>query len=119
MGLLDGGLAGVFASALSGIYLDATLHRANVEGDGKGGGSVTFDDEAVKVQLDRTTERTIDGNADTFQRILVLASGVDEIRVKDEITVKGIRWAIADVGTDPVMSYYDLAGRKSGRQAAS
>lgn len=119
MGLLDGGLASVFASAFSGFYLDATLHRATITDDGRGGGSAAFDDVPCKAQLDKTIERTVDGVVDTFQRILVLQAGLGEITTDDEITVKGVRWAIADVGTDPVDAYFDLAGRKSGREAAS
>lgn len=118
MGLLDGGLAGMFASALSGVYLDATLHRADIAGDGKGGGSITFADVPCKAQLDRTVERTIDGETDTYQRILVLQGDLGAINVNDEITVKGTRWLIADVGTDPAEVYFDLSGRKSGREAS-
>lgn len=120
MSLLDGGLASVFAGAFSSFYLDAELHRAVIAPDGKGGGTVDFvDPEPVKAQLDKTIERTVDGNVDTFQRILVLAHGLAPISTDDEITVKGTRWAIALIDTDPAGAYFDLAGRKSGRDGGS
>lgn len=119
MGLLDGGLASLFSTALSGLYLDATLHRATLTDNGKGGGSASFADQLVKAQLDRTIERKVDGVVDTYQRILVLASGLALITSDDEITVGDVRWSIADVSRDPAGAYFDLAGRKSGRQAAS
>lgn len=122
MGLLDGDLAAVFASAFDGFYLDSTLHRKNTADgdDGKGGG----EDRAflagvpVKAQLDATTQaqQAGDGYADTDQRILVLASGTPQITTDDEITVDGRRWAIASVSTDPAGAYYDLRGRLSASE---
>lgn len=121
MGLLDGGVARVFSSAFSGFYLDAILHRATITKDGKGGGSASFDDEAVKAQLDSATEahRSTEGYVDTDQRILVLAADLAQITTDDEITVDGRRWQIASVTVDPAGSYYDLRGRLSHRSAGS
>lgn len=122
MSLLDGGLASVFASAFTPFYLDASLHRAIVNEDGEGGGSIGFaDPETVKAQLDSTTQaqQGSDGYGDSDQRILVLASGVATISTDDEITLAGVRWAIASVTRDPAGAYYDLRGRKSGRDAGS
>lgn len=119
MGLLDGGLAGVFAAALGSIYSDATLHRATVTDDGAGGGSVSYSDTAVKAQLDRLTQAQRDGGyTDKDQRILVLASGLAEITTDDEITVDGRRWSVASVSTDPAQAYFDLVGRLSGVEAS-
>jgi len=118
MGLLDGGIAALFSSALAGLYLDATLHRATLADDGMGGGSASFADEAVKAQIDRTTaaQQGDDGYSDTDQRILVLAHGVAEPTTDDEITIDGLRWGIASVTRDPAGSHYDLRGRLSGRE---
>jgi hypothetical protein len=118
--MLDGAVAAVFSAAFSGFYLDATLHRATFTDDGMGGGSATFGEEAVKAQLDATTQaqRAAEGYTDTDQRILVLASGVDEITTDDEITVNDKRWAIASVSRDPAGAYYDLRGRLSGVEAS-
>lgn len=114
MGLLDGDLAATFASALSGIYLNGTLHRRTLTDDGQGGGSASSVDETVKVQVDQTTQAQRDGDfTDTDQRILVLAQGVSGITTDDEITAGGVRWAIASVSRDPAGAYYDLRGRRA------
>jgi head-tail adaptor len=113
MGLLDGGLARIFNGAFSGIFLDATLHRSTLTTDNKGGGTQAFVDEPVKAQLDfaSASMRASEGYVDTDQRIIVLAYGVDEITADDEITVKGKRWSIASVATDPATAAYELHGR--------
>lgn len=115
MGLLDGDLAAAFHGVFSSVYLDATLHRSTLTLNTAGGGSQSFVDEPVKAQLSRTTQSMRDraGYVDTDQRILVLAHGVDEIDPDCEITVRGKRWSIANVGTDPALAYYDLHGRKA------
>lgn len=117
MSLLGGDLAGVFSEALSGLYLDATLHRVTNTADGKGGGTTDRDDagEPVKAQLDVATEamRSADHYRETDVRILVLAHGVDAITSDHEITVNGQRWKIASVGRDPAGAYYDLHGRRA------
>jgi hypothetical protein len=121
MGLLDGDLAAVFASAFDGFYLDATLHKANLDDDGQGGGSVARSDYPAKAQLDSTTDRqqNSEGYVDTDQRIFVLASGLAmEPTTDDEITVDGRRWMIASVATDPAGAYYELRGRLSPVEAS-
>lgn len=120
MGLLDGGLANIFSAALSGIYLGAVLHRWSSTDDGQGGGTSSFADEAVKAQLDATTQaqRQETGYVDSDQRILVLADGVDPITVGDEISIRDQRWKIASVMTDPARAYYDLRGRLSAVEAS-
>ena len=117
MGLLDGGIARVMSGALSSIYLDATLHRATITPDGKGGGSTSFEDEPCKAQIDRTTQaqQRAGDFQDTDQRILVLAAGLDPISTDDEISAGGSRWAISSVSQDPAGAYFDLRGRLSGR----
>jgi hypothetical protein len=113
MSLLDGGIASIMSAALGGLYLDATLHRSSTTDDGQGGGSTTYADEAVKAQLDVATDamRQSEGYVDTDVRILVLASGVDKPDTDCQITMLGIRYGIANVGTDPAQSYWDLHGR--------
>lgn len=116
MGLLDGDLAATFGAAFSGIYLDATLHRATITFNGSGGGSASYADEPVKAQLTSTTEamRSSENYVDSDQRILVLAYNIDPITSEDEITVKGRRWSIADVNQDPAAARYEMRGRLSG-----
>lgn len=114
MGLLDGGGAALMASVFGGIYLDATLHRPTTTDDGMGGGSSTFADEPVKVQLEAVTEamRQAEGYTDRDVRILMLASGVPRPNSDCEVTVSGTRYAIQPpVGTDPAQSYWDMRGR--------
>jgi hypothetical protein len=125
MGLLDGGLAGVFAAALSPFYLDATLHRKNPAStdDGAGGGTNLpfLPGEAVKAQVDKTIQRTVEGVVDVFQSILVLqrvdVGGVStqlaRMNPDDEITAGGARWQIAVVETDPANAYFLLGGRRA------
>lgn len=113
MGLLDGGLAGVFSAALAPLYLDAALHRAILTDDGKGGGSESFvANEACKAQLDKTIERMIDGQMETLQSILMLQT-VTRPSPDDEITLDGTRWQIATIETDPANAYFLLGGRKA------
>ncbi len=116
MGLLDGGMARVFAGAFRGLYLDATLHRRQLVEDGLGGGSSTWIDEPVKAQLNSVTEamRSAEGFTDSDQRILVLADGVDLIDTDAEISVKGRRWGISSVGQDPAGAVFNLHGRDMG-----
>jgi hypothetical protein len=112
VGLLDGGLARIFRGAFAGIFLDATLHRRVFTGDDLGGGEASWVDEPVKASLDLVSERMrAEGFADADQRILVLAHGVAWPSTDDEITLKGKRWAISQVGTDPAQAAYDMRGR--------
>lgn len=123
MGLLDGGMAGVFGGIMSGFYPAATLHRAIITHDGEGGGSTAWaSDEDCRAQLDRTIERTVDGNVETLQSILLLqqfkdSDGVMQITARpssdDEITAGGSRWQIATIETDPAGAYFLLGGRAS------
>lgn len=114
--LLSGGLASVFSSAFSGIYLDATLHRPTFTDDGVGGGTTTFSDEVIKVQPEATTQAMRDspGYVDTDKRFLMLAFGVAEPDTDCEITLAGQRWSIANWSRDPASAYYDIHGRRAG-----
>jgi hypothetical protein len=123
MGLLDGGMAGVFGGIMSGFYPAATLHRAIITHDGEGGGSTAWAaGEDCRAQLDRTIERTVDGNVETLQSILLLqqfndGAGALQTTVRpstdDEISAGGSRWQIATIETDPAGAYFLLGGRAS------
>ena len=129
MGLLDGGMAGVFGGIMGSFYPAATLHRATITHDGEGGGSTAWAaDEACKAQLDKTIERMVDGNVETLQSILLLQQLKDDEGVMqsiarpssdDEITAGGSRWQIATVETDPANAYFLLGGRKSRLDSGS
>jgi hypothetical protein len=119
VGLLDGGLAQIFNSAFSGIFLDATLYRSTLTGDGAGGGSQTFAaGEPVKASLDAATMKMRESQRyiETDVRILVLANGMEPIGTDDEIEVKGQRWSIASVATDPATAAYELHGQLANTQ---
>jgi hypothetical protein len=124
MGLLDGGMAGVFGGIMGAFYPDALLHRAIITHDGEGGGSTAWAaDEDCKAQLDRTIERMVDGNVEKLQSILLLqlVNGEQIARPSsdDEITAGGSRWQIKTIETDPANSYFLLGGRKSRIEAGS
>lgn len=116
MGLLDGGGAAIMSAVFGGIFLDATLHRATFTDDGSGGGSTTYTNQSVKAQLEAATQamREAEGYVDTDMRIIVLAHGVMRPTSDDEITIRGVRYGIANVGTDPAQAYWDLHGRLAG-----
>lgn len=114
MGLLDGGVAAIFAQAFSGFYLDATLHRAGeityTNGVITGNGST---DIPAKAQIDAATYAMVnsDGYVDGDMRILILNPGVP-VTTDDEITVAGTRWKIQSVTQDPAIAYYECRGRR-------
>lgn len=115
MGMLDGGVAGLFGSIMGGYFLDATLYRGTITHDGEGGGSVTWADEDCKAQVDAATQamREAEGFIDTDVRILVLQQGLaGAITTDDELEVEGERYAIMSVGRDPAGAYFELRGRK-------
>ncbi len=116
MGLLDGGLARVFGSAMGAFYLDASLHRAVITEDGEGGGSLAWaEPEACKAQIDKVVERLYEGNPETFQSILLLqqpfGQQIADPGKDDEITVGGGRYAISMIEQDPARSYWLLMCR--------
>lgn len=121
MGLLDGGVAAIFSSAFEAFYLDASLYRGTLTDDGAGGGVQSFaSPEAIKAQLDATTEamQSAEGFVDTDQRILVLAYGVDPLSTDDEIQIGATRWQIASVNQDPAQAYYELRGRRASNNGS-
>jgi len=117
MGLLDGGLAEVFAGAFSAIYLDGQLYRpAAFADDGAGGGAdnAFADPEAVKVQIDAATQamRSAEGFVEGDVRILMLAHGVTSPDTDCEVAAGGTRYLVETVATDPAGTYYEMRGRR-------
>lgn len=117
MGLLDGGISAVFSSALSGLYLDGTLHAGtgapiydnNSEITGYTGG----DDVACKAQVDVATEamRRLEGFTEGDARIIVLAQGIGTITSDHRITVRGELWLILSADLDAAASHWTLRAR--------
>jgi len=118
MGLLDGGLTGVFASVFSAVYLDGTLHRRTVADDGAGTLAETWADHGCKVQPDAATERMITTLGFTSKDILIriLAGTIDITpNTDDEITIAtgpyAGRWSIASIPSDGAGTYFEFGGR--------
>lgn len=114
-GLLDGGIAAIFESAFSSLYLPATLHRQQRTELDDGGVTVSDIDYPCRAQLDAVTEamRQAPGYTDTDQRILILQGTLSVApTTDDEITIKGVRWGVESVAADPANSYWELRGSR-------
>lgn len=115
MSLLNGQLSAVFTRAFAGIYLPATLHSRAVADDGEGSLTAVWTDYPCRAQIDSMTEamRAQAGYADTDKRILVLA-GTLSIKPDTDcaITVKGERFNVASINSDPAESYWEIRGSR-------
>lgn len=108
--LLNGGLQGVFAGAFGSIYLPGTLWRVR-RTEGAGG---TFTETPIptpcRVQVDSATEamRGDAGYSDRDVSILILQGGLvgPAPTTDDQVTAKGVRWALASVIEDPASTYW-------------
>lgn len=118
MGVLDGGIAAAFSAALSGLYLDATLHRGT--GDpiydpdtGDVTGYLDTGDTAIKCQVDVATEamRRAEGYAEGDCRVIVLAQGIGTVSSDHEITVREQRWRILSAELDAAASHWTCRAR--------
>lgn len=118
MGILDGGIAAVFGAALSGLYLDGTLHA--------GTGEPVYDDDsnitgyeggesACKVQTDRTGDafRSSVGFAPGDVTLIVLAHGLGTRITSDHELTDGYgdRYSIQEADYDAARSHVVCRGR--------
>lgn len=115
MGLLDGGIRGLFGAAFSGFYLDGTLVRVTLVPDGQGGGTTTEATDPIKVQTDACTEamRKQAGYTSRDVRLLILQSGVPGDRIDTDCRVidgLGDEYEVAWVTADPANSYWECRG---------
>lgn len=118
MSLLDGGIAAVFASALSPFYLDATLHA--------GTGDPIYDDEGnitgyngagdvpIKCQVDSATEfmRQADGFAEGDVRLVILAQGIGPVNTDMRVTVRGAEHLLLSAELDAAASHWVCRARR-------
>lgn len=111
-------LPGIFAGVLRSLYQNGTLwRRPEVSDDGSGSIIVAAPDqwpsEAVSVQIEAATTamRQAEGYSDRDVRLLILASGIARPSTDDEVSVAGIRYALASVGQDPAQAYWECRGR--------
>jgi len=115
MGLLDGGLTSVVGGAFSWILLDATVHRRTLTDNGKGGMTETETLIEAKGMIDTATKamREADGFNDSDVALLLLAQGgVQELRLDDEVTIRGSRYhVLPPVALDAAMTHWTARGR--------
>lgn len=117
MGLLDGGLAAIFGSAFSGVYLDGAISSPGVRND-TDEGLIRYTDptsQDVSYQEERVTEamRRDPRYTDKDARVLVLQIGrggpVPRPTSGQTLTDKNAaRWTVVEVGSDPANTYWDL-----------
>ena len=111
MSLLDGQLASIFNAAFAGIYLPATLHKNELAYDEAGNPTGSGTDYECRAMIDDMSEvaRAQAGYTEKDSRIIMLAESCEvDPTTNDSITVKGERYAIMDVNTDPAESYYSM-----------
>lgn len=117
MSLLDGTLSSIFNAAFAGIYLPATLHKAATTFDEAGNPTATDTDYSCRAMIDDMSEvaRAQAGYTESERRILMLADSCEvKPDTEDAITVKGARYSVMDVNSDPAESYYSMRCQRSG-----
>ncbi|MGE7415444.1 hypothetical protein [Methylobacterium tarhaniae] len=112
MGLLDGGLAGIFGAAFSGIYLPGTLHRATLtRGADKRVTGTGFDDVPMRYQPNAISAeaRARAGIPADVVLLLILSAGLGpSLTTEDEVTIDTGRYRILSASLDPARSHYDV-----------
>jgi hypothetical protein len=116
MGLLNGGIAAIFGSVLSGLYLPATLHVPGEYATDLEGNVLpsTGTDIACRAQVDAATYamRQSEGYSEGDVRIIVLVAGLGaEITTDCQISVSGKRWTVGSAELDAADSHWVLRGR--------
>jgi hypothetical protein len=119
MGMLDGGIAAIFSSALSGLYLDGTLHTGTGEpiyDDDTGDitGYTGSGDVACKVQIDAATNamRQADGFAEGDCRAIILAQGIGTVTSDWTLTARGEDWRLLSADLDAAASHWVCRARR-------
>lgn len=118
MGLLDGGIASIFNSVFSGIYLDGVLQAGTgdpIYGPGATVIGYAGGEAPIKVQVDAATDamRRADGFAEGDCRIIVLAQGVPALNSDHSISVGGATYALQSAELDAATSHWVCRGRKA------
>jgi hypothetical protein len=117
MGLLDGEVAALFATAFGGMYLDGTLHQGTGEPVYDSEGTITgysgAGDTAVKVQVDRATSamRAADGFSEGDVRLIVLAQTGMAITSDHELSARAVRYRIQSAELDAAASHWTCRAR--------
>lgn len=121
VGLLDGGLASVFAGAFAGIFSDGALHSNATGPQYDDAGDITGytggGDVAIKVQRDAATwaMRQAEGFAEGDVALIVLAEGLPgPITTEHRITDgAGAKWTVESVSLDAASSHWLCRGRRA------
>lgn len=112
MPLLDGDLAGLFGSAFSVFYLDATLHKVTSTDDGSGGYAVATVDYPIKAMIEAMSDkaRAASGLPLTAVDMSLLRRGMSiAVALDDLVTVSGQTYRIIRVETDPAGAAWSVA----------
>lgn len=121
MSLLDGGIASIFGSVFSGIYLDGTLHRSLTDPIYDGEGSIIGygggGDMPIKVQRDKATYgmTRAQGFSDGDCALIILTAQLDGVEITTDMEVTdghGRRWKIASADLDAASSHWICRGSK-------
>lgn len=120
MGFLDGGISAIFGAALSGMYLDGTLHRdgTNPVYDQSGNivgysGGVSL---PIKVQRDACSwsMKQSPGYIEGDVMLIVLAAGLGGVAITTDMEItdgQGRRWMVESADLDAASSHWVLRGR--------
>jgi hypothetical protein len=115
MGWLDGDLQPIVSGAFGWVLLDGTLHRRTLMEDGLGGYVEGAETETpVKGMIDRASQvmRDREDFRDTDVQILILAEGIGNVTLDNEITLRGGRYHILPpLDLDAAMTHWTMRGR--------
>lgn len=113
MGLLDGGLQGIFGAAFGGLYLDGTLQKITYVDDGTGSATEVSTDYEIKGQIDAANQamREQDGYSAGDMRIIILQADVPVTPNTDHRVILGGKlWNIANIEADPANTHWVMRG---------
>ncbi|WP_305097483.1 hypothetical protein [Croceibacterium aestuarii] len=118
MGLLDTDIAAIFSAALSGLYLDATLHAGTGEPIYDELGNVigySGGDTAIKAQVDQASEamREASGFAEGDVRLIILAQGIGDVTTDMQVTVRGATFSLYAAELDAAASHWICRARET------
>lgn len=120
MGLLNGGIAAIFGSALSGLYPDGILHREGAEPQYDGEGNITGyaggADVPIKVQRDACSYsmRQSEGYSEGDVMLIILAAQLGGVKITTDMQATdgaGDRWMIRSADLDAASSHWICRGR--------
>lgn len=115
--MLDCLIQSIMSSALGGLLLTATLHKATITTDEYGEETATYVDHHIKVSPDdwSASVRAARGIPRTDVRIIALqGTATAPIEIGDEISVRGVRHLVIALGDDAARAAWDIQARPIG-----